>query len=122
MSTRKLNLYLEMFYDLDEDMRRELQFQLANNDDIDNSVIITGSLLEGAFLTPLMIPVKDKSFDIDLMRIMGQLSKDQANTILVETEYPGYYLIDVLDDQLGKEVEDISCLYCFSSVSSCLKL
>ncbi|XP_066935882.1 cyclic GMP-AMP synthase-like receptor [Clytia hemisphaerica] len=39
----------------------------------------SGSSMEGAFLTPLMIPVKNKTPDLDFMRVEGVLSKEDAS-------------------------------------------
>ena len=49
--------------------------------------------------------MENKTFDVDLMAIIGHFSTDQANDILVETEYPGFYFINDLNDQLWKVVD-----------------
>ena len=60
MSTEKLNSYVEKFYDFDELVRSKFQEDII--DDYE-SRIYSGSLAEGAFLTPLMIPVENKNYD-----------------------------------------------------------
>eukprot|EP00111_Clytia_hemisphaerica_P003309 TCONS_00009422-protein len=89
MSVSELNFFVEQFFKIDEGVRKEI----VNDDSFYKHMIPTGSLIEGAFLVPLMIPVEGKNFDIDAMFILGEFSKEQANKILMETEYPGYYLI-----------------------------
>ena len=56
--------------------------------------------------------MENKTFDVDLMAIMGHFSEDQANDILVETEYPGFYFTNDLNDQLWKvvDIQSKSCI------------
>ena len=77
---QQLNLYLEKFYDVDEWIRGRFlnDFYVLHP----TNEIPSGSSMEGAFLTSLMIPVENKHSDIDVITLHGHISKDIANNIL----------------------------------------
>ncbi|XP_066931154.1 uncharacterized protein [Clytia hemisphaerica] len=112
MSIQEMQLYLDKFFDFDESISQIIAKSETHipDDPIEKIIHLvfkkdcfaSGSSMEGAFLTPLMIPVKNKTPDLDFMRVEGVLSNEDASGILIETEYPGFYRIDVGNPQLKK--------------------
>ena len=47
--------------------------------------MLSGSLIEGAMLTPLFVPIRNELYDTDIMIITHELSKEEASFILMKT-------------------------------------
>ena len=102
MNTRdEVKVFLEKFYECDKVMREisycnnQIGKKEQSDDDDDGNTIQTGSYIEGAWCTPLMIPIHDKMLDKDIMLVTCTITKTLSKFILKETAHTGYYQIEM---------------------------
>ena len=125
MSIQELNLHLEKVYDFDVAFRKVIYKRfITSNPNYNGNPILTGSLVEGAFVVPSLVK-ENKNFDIDMMFGMGGFSRNRASTILIETDYPGYYRINVEDslvkDIYGRDADILSLLNGNGTIETIMK-
>ena len=93
MATKEmLNEYLEAFYACEEQIKDKFSSDEVEEDQ-NQPFLITGSLKEGAWAIPLMIPVEGKSCDMDVLMRVRLDDILALSSLLLETAYPGYYII-----------------------------
>ena len=103
-----LNATLEKIYELDEYSTKDFGKKLCsiyNYKGHENHWLLTGSLKEGAWVIPFLIPIEGKNCDVDLMMTIkvNRLSK-MVPSSLEETAYPGYYVIKLGDGQMSRNL------------------
>ena len=90
----KLKAFIEKFYECDK-VLRQLKIGKEHEEEDEGISIETGSYVEGAWCTPLMISIDGKMMDVDVMLVTCTINKTLSKFVLKETAHAGYYQVEM---------------------------